>query len=302
MGKKQKQAVPQLALGDLGGIVLSPDTLEEQRGAWCSPEQYTAAASSEHAFDADAFTNPRSTLKARWLCMLERGDDGFGLARRDVPGTIYINPEHCALCCGTGCVIDPFKPVSEIRTEGDALRNCDACGYIALTAEHRVWIQPPYDMVPEALAHHGHTRFVCLLRLDTSTGWFTTLWGLSEVIMVPREDRLAFVPPPGVKASSNPYPHGLFYKRAADVPVAISALCYPWPTPSYPWHTDPLGLLKNGSGDPRLRLALKALRAALATWCPHNPGGDGADGDTYQLVSEAISALMSPLRAVTAPR
>lgn len=233
----------QLGFPDLGGIVLAPDVLDEQRGAWCSPPKFTIAASSEHAFDADPFTNPRSTLHARWMCMLERGDDAFGLDRRSVPGTIYINPEHCAMCCGTGCVVDPFKPDDEIETEGDALCNCDACGYIVLTAKHRVWIQPPYDLVLEALAHLGHTRFVALLRLDTSTEWFDQLWGLSEVIMVPVGERIEFVPPPGVKASSNPFPHGLYYARAADVPVAISAICRPWPTPRYPWREDPLGIL-----------------------------------------------------------
>lgn len=82
----------------------------------------------------------------------------------------------------------------------------------------------------EALAHYGHTRFVALLRLDTSTVWFQQLWDLVEVIMVPKRDRLEFVPPPGVKASSNPFPHGLFYKRAADVTPAIQELCYAWPT------------------------------------------------------------------------
>lgn len=60
--------------------------------------------------------------------------------------------------------------------------------------------------------------------------------------MVPKRDRLEFVPPPGVKASSNPFPHGLYYRRAADVPAAIRALCYPWPTPAYPWASDPLEL------------------------------------------------------------
>jgi hypothetical protein len=65
---------------------------------------------------------------------------------------------------------------------------------------------------------------------------------LCEVVMVPKQERIEFVPPPGVKASSNPFPHGLYYKRAEDVPAAIRALCYPWPTPLYPWTTDPLGL------------------------------------------------------------
>lgn len=239
----------QLSLGELGGIVLGPDALEEQRGAWCSPPEYTAAAG---VFDVDPFTNPRSTLKARWLCMLERGDDGFGLDRRHTPGAFYINPMHC-----------------EFRGEESHHYGCMWCGHGVVGEQAKVWIQPPYDIVLEALAHYGHTRFVALLRLDTSTVWFQLMfWGirtpeegaqlakalksyapgnsvrppLCEVIMVPRRDRLDFVPPPGVKASSNPYPHGLYYKCAADVPLAVQALCYPWPTSTYPWRADPLGL------------------------------------------------------------
>lgn len=214
----------QLALGPLGGIVLAPDALDEQRGAWCSPPEWTVRVGT---FDVDPFTNPRSTLVARHTCMLERGDDGFGLDRRDVPGTFYMNPEHCDACCGTG-----------VQTQAA----CIACGYHVATAATRVWIQPPYDIVLEALAHYGHTRFVALLRLDTSTEWFDRIRDLSEVIMVPRGERIEFVPPPGVKASTNPFPHGLYYAKAADVPAAVIAECYPWPCPRYPWADDPLHL------------------------------------------------------------
>lgn len=210
----------QLSLGDLGGIQLAPDVLEEQRGAWCSPPEYTAAAGE---FDLDPFTNPRSSLVARFLCMLERGDDGFGLAHKDVPGAFYINPANG---------LPPDWPLDE-----------GATGYGRATEEWKVWIQPPYDIVLQAIAHYGHTRFVALLRLDTSTKWFDQLWEMCEVIMVPKRDRLEFVPPPGVKPSSNPFPHGLYYKRAADVTDAIKALCYPWPCPRYPWKTDPCGLV-----------------------------------------------------------
>jgi hypothetical protein len=240
---KKRAGVPQLSLGDLGGIVLAPDVLIEQRGAWCSPKKYTDAASSLHPFDADPFTNPRSHLKARWLCMLERGDDGFGLARRDVKGTIYVNPANCAVCCGTGCSVDPNLQLTDENAGTWPLVDCTACGYIVLTAQHRVWIQPPYDIVLEVIAHLGHTRLVALLRLDTSTEWFDQLFGICEVIMVPRGDRIEFDPPPGVEGDANPFPHGLYYARAEDVPVAISALCYAWPTPRYPWRADPLGLL-----------------------------------------------------------
>lgn len=268
----------QLSLGGLGGIVLAPDVLEEQRGAWCSPPEYTAAAvDKDGPFDVDPFTNPRSTLLARHKCMLERGDDGFGLDRKHEPGTYYIKPDgtrgarvDCGKCYGGGRVLgEDLEPVE-----------CPACsegdGYHRATDETRVWIQPPYDIVIEALAHYGHTRFAALLRLDTSTVWFQLLYAgigeddmrnpealakltkalkhthtiapcapLCEVVMVPKSDRLEFVPPPGVKASSNPFPHGMFYKRAADVPDAIRALCYPWPTPIYPWADDPLGLRRS---------------------------------------------------------
>jgi hypothetical protein len=248
----------QLSLGALGGIVLAPDVLEEQRGAWCSPVEYTAAASSEHHFDLDPFTNPRSTLRAVYACMLERGGDGFGLDQSE-PGAFYIAPDSVIGSC--------LEPCCHGEVTDRAIR-------MVATADWRVWIQPPYDIVLEVLAHYGHTRFVALLRLDTSTVWFSLLfWGirdedladpemlarltkalkhthkieqrqpLCEVVMVPKQERIEFVPPPGVKASSNPFPHGLFYKRAEDVPAAIRALCYPWPTAIYPWAADPLGLV-----------------------------------------------------------
>lgn len=213
----------QLSLGALGGIHLAPEVLEEQRGAWCSPLEYTKAAGR---FDIDPFSNPRSTVQSLLACWLERGDDAFGLERRCDRGVVWMNK-------GTPGRPNWTAEISELP-EGR---------HVYVDANYTVWLQPPYDLVLEALAHFGHARFCALLRLDTSTKWFAQLWELSEVIMVPKEDRLEFVPPPGVKASSNPFPHGLYYKRAADVPEAVKALCYPWPTPSYPWAADPLRLL-----------------------------------------------------------
>ncbi len=210
----------QLSLGGLGGIVLSPDALEEQRGAWCSPVEYTEAAGH---FDLDPFTNPRSTLRASYACMLERGGDGFGgtiikkprkgeYAVSGNPGTFYIPKGAQIGSCELPCCGGEIAAVDQVMTAG---------------AGWKVWIQPDYEFV----------------RLDTSTLWFAQLWDLCEVIMVPKRDRLAFVPPPGVVASSNPFPHGCFYKRAADVTDAMRALCYPWPCPSYPWGDDPLSLV-----------------------------------------------------------
>lgn len=36
------------------------------------------------------------------------------------------------------------------------------------------------------------------------------------------------------------------------------------------------------------RQAHHALRAALATWCPNDPGGDGADAETFRLILQAL--------------
>lgn len=213
----------QLGLSGLGGIVLSPDALDEQRGAWCTPPSITGAVG---AFDLDPFTNPRSTLAARATCMLERGDDGFGLDYRGIEGAFYRNPAECG------------------HYGSASLDACERCGHRLAAADWRVWLQPPYDIVPQAIAHYGHTRFVALLRLDTSTGWYADLWSMCEAIMVPVGDRIEFVPPPGVKASSNPFPHGLFYKHATDVTDAVRAMCIAWPTPQYPWAADPLRLLE----------------------------------------------------------
>lgn len=211
----------QLSLGGLGGIVLAPDALDEQRSAWCSPLAITKAVTESSPFDLDPFTNPRSTLQATHTCMLERGDDGFGLTQRHVPGSFYVNPDGCA----------------------NFPDGCGVCGQHVADETWKVWIQPDYEFVIEAIAHYLHTRFVALLRLDTSTKWFETLWRTCQVIMVPKRDRLEFVPPPGVKASSNPFPHGVYYKHCEDVTNAIFALCYPWPTPQYPWADDPLELM-----------------------------------------------------------
>lgn len=42
----------------------------------------------------------------------------------------------------------------------------------------------------------------------------------------------------------------------------------------------------------QLASARHALQAALNVWCPRDPGGDGADGETYQLVKRAIGEVM----------
>ena len=39
-----------------------------------------------------------------------------------------------------------------------------------------------------------------------------------------------------------------------------------------------------------IRQLRRALQAALGTWCPRDPGGDGADGETYRLALDALEA------------
>jgi hypothetical protein len=96
----------------------------------------------------------------------------------------------------------------------------------------RVWINPPYsaNQVIRWIRAYGHTRFCFLVRLDPSTGWYGELYNASELLLVPRGKRLDFDPPPGVAASSNPFPHVLAYRFAEDATDAIKALCFEWRT------------------------------------------------------------------------
>lgn len=163
--------------------------VEPNRGGWCTPKKWADAVGS---WDLDAFSNGRSHIVAPDTCMLERGDDGFG---DGTPGSYRI---------------------------GDVLRTA--------IKSTRFWGQPEYHnaFVVRALEHYGHTRFCFLLRLDTSTGWFEQLWSISEVIMIPRGERIEFEPPPGVESSSNPYPHGFYYRSVDDVTDAIRNACFEW--------------------------------------------------------------------------
>ncbi len=179
----------QLVLSGCAGIVLPPGW-EDDRGSWCTPKKYADAVGS---FALDPFSNRRSHIHAALSCELERSDDGFGFGSPD-PGAFY----------------------------------CATNGYMRAEDDWRVWLQPPYDIVLKAIAHYGHTRFTALLRLDSSTEWFEKLHALSEVIYVPRRDRIEFDPPPGVKPSSNPFPHGFYYAHAEDATDAIRDLCFEW--------------------------------------------------------------------------
>ena len=100
----------------------------------------------------------------------------------------------------------------------------------AVDATQRVWLNPPYSrgQVERWVRAYAHTRFCFLLRFDPSTAWFPLVYAASELVAVPVGRRVNFEPPPGVKASSNPYPHVLFFRRAEDATPAIRALCIAW--------------------------------------------------------------------------
>lgn len=171
----------------------APEGVEQpvvvDRGGWCTPKKWADAVGP---WDLDAFSNPRSHIVAPHICNFEGGDDGFGDGS---PGSYRI---------------------------GDVLRKA--------TKKTRFWGQPDYrnGFVERAIDHYGHTRFCFLLRLDTSTVWFERLWSISELIMIPRGERIEFEPPPGVEPSSNPYPHGFYYRSAEDVTDAVRAACFEW--------------------------------------------------------------------------
>jgi hypothetical protein len=179
----------QLVLSGCAGIVLPPNW-EDDRGSWCTPKKYADAVG---AFDLDPFSNSRSNIHAVTSCELERSDDGFGFGS-PILGAYY--------------------------TAGN--------GYQVADEDTSVWLQPPYDIVLQAIRHYRHTRFAALLRLDSSTQWFEELHSACELILIPRRDRIEFDPPPGIKGSSNPFPHGFYYRHAEDATDAIRSMCFEW--------------------------------------------------------------------------
>lgn len=96
----------------------------------------------------------------------------------------------------------------------------------------RTYVNPPYSkgQVERWIAAYGHTRFCFLLRFDPSTEWFARIFKLSQLVAIPRGRRVNFEPPPGVRASSNVFPHALFYARAEDATPAILRACIAWRT------------------------------------------------------------------------
>ncbi|MGE5801582.1 MAG: hypothetical protein ACM358_04955 [Gemmatimonadota bacterium] len=158
---------------------------EVKRGTYCTPKKYAEAVGP---WDLDPFSNPRSHIVATHRCMLEDGGDGLLDAE---PGLF--------------------------RAGGDALPR-------VAESTWRVFIQPDYQFVEEAIAHYKHTRFCALLRFAPDTGWFAAMWPHVRVLAIPTE-RIPFEAPDGIEADGAPYPHAFYYADERDVTDAIRALC-----------------------------------------------------------------------------
>lgn len=90
-----------------------------------------------------------------------------------------------------------------------------------------VWCNPPYSrgQVIQWVLAYAHTRFIFLLRHDTSTKWYRELYERTRMLAQPWE-RINFEPPPGIEITdSNPYPHSLFYKDPNTITPAIERMC-----------------------------------------------------------------------------
>jgi hypothetical protein len=169
---------------------------EIDRGTWCTAKDWAIAVG---AWDLDPFSNPRSHILSVTRCMLEDGGDAFGGSEPGArPGFYRTGNAHGA---------QPTTGVADDLT--------------------RVWIQPPYELVPQAIAHYGHTRFCALLRWSPDVkAWFPELWRRTAVVAHPWCERMEFEAPPGVEKSGDmPFPHALFYACESDITDAVRARC-----------------------------------------------------------------------------
>lgn len=163
---------------------------DETRDAWVTRMNLAVAIGR---VDVDPFSNPYSHIIADRACMREDGGDGFGGGRKE-PGA--------------------YKVGGRFPLYGTADENT------------KTFIQPGYSFTPKALLHYQHTRYIALLRFDPRVDWFKWLYTRVEAIRVLWD--ASFEPPPGVEASSNSFPHALYYRDARDVTDAVRALTFGW--------------------------------------------------------------------------
>jgi hypothetical protein len=163
------------------------------RGGWCTPKPLAEAVGR---WELDPFSNERSNIDCDAECILELGDDGFGRERE--------------------------------KRAGEGWYYRAATGFGRAYPDTRVWLQPDYSFVQRAIDHYGHTRFCALLRFDPRTDWFRRLYVRCQLVCVLWD--INFEPPPGVEASTNTFPHALFYRRFEDATPAALRRGIAWRT------------------------------------------------------------------------
>jgi len=171
------------------------DDGDKKRDGWCTSDKWAQAIGP---IDLDPFCGPYSMIAAAIKCMRENDGDGFGGGQPGmIPGSYLV---------------------------GTSL-GCEAERGLA-TKETLVFLRPPSNLVLDAVAHYGHTRFVAVLPWAPYAEWFERLWPLCEVVCHPLE-RIGLMPPPDVSDPEfhDPHPHALFYRRASDVTDAVRELC-----------------------------------------------------------------------------
>lgn len=228
---------------EIGGLLLDARPAWPERGpnakgwgeflARVGLEQQTAHRYMQEAADPDGFARSNGNASG------ETGASGSGVtgdtAELDVPEVdrdTWCTPKWIADAIGK-FDLDPCSNERSHIVSGSAFRlergedGLERAKTIG--GDWKVFVNPPYSDVMPWIEAYRHTRFAFLLKLDPSTKWFAELLKHTELVLIPRGTRVQFEPPPGVEANaSNPFPHALFYRRAADAPPAIIERCYSW--------------------------------------------------------------------------
>ena len=149
------------------------------RDSWCTPRWLAIALGK---FDLDPCSNMFSWVDSPRFLTPDVGDNG--LPPDTEPGAYLWQPP------------DQLDPTLHRVSQMD-----------------RVFINPPYSrgQVLRWVRHWASSNFTFLLRWDPSTRWYTELMCCTSLVWFPHR-RIDFEPPPGITASSNPYPHALYFK------------------------------------------------------------------------------------------
>ena len=171
---------------------------KEGRDGACTPK-WLADLLNVVEWYLDPCSNPRGHVRAQCELTLEHGDNGLVENDDGVPGVHHVHIDNA---------IPPNRDY--IRQEA--------------TRTWKVFINPPYaaGQVIRWVRHYRHTRFCFLLRWDPSTAWFRELIPHCTHVWFPSR-RINFEPPPGVKFSSNPFPHALYLRDPPEELLASLA-------------------------------------------------------------------------------